>query len=259
MLPTDEIHRIQDSGAGPAPRTQIAFAPQLRLLVLAPHPDDFDAAAVTMSHFLKNGNHISVAVLTSGAGGVEDSFVIAPTEENKIVLREHEQEASLRFFGLPRANLSFLRLPAGQDDSTQLMWRHAVKEFISEAAPDIVLLPYGEDTNASHRRTYLVFRDIAAGTANPLLALYLQDPKTIRIRLDFYVPFSDEQARWKSRMLQFHQSQQARNLSRRGQGLDERILQINRQIASKLEGVPYAEGFQVELFHPEIGSCRTKP
>ena len=48
--------------------------PTLRVVVLAPHPDDFDAIGISMRTLQENGNPIDVTVLTSGASGVEDDF-----------------------------------------------------------------------------------------------------------------------------------------------------------------------------------------
>ena len=45
-----------------------------RVLVLAPHPDDFDAIGVTLQYLHKQGNPIYLAVLSGSASGVLDSF-----------------------------------------------------------------------------------------------------------------------------------------------------------------------------------------
>ena len=82
----------------------------MRLLVLAPHPDDFDEIGVTLRFFRDNGNPIFVAVVSSGASGVEDSFCTPPTIEKKAEVREQEQRRSCRFFGLQDTHLDFLRL-----------------------------------------------------------------------------------------------------------------------------------------------------
>ena len=50
MLPINQIQQIQDSGK-PAPLTDISFSPENKILVLAPHLDDFDEAAVTLRYF----------------------------------------------------------------------------------------------------------------------------------------------------------------------------------------------------------------
>ena len=95
----------------PACLNSLAIPPGLRVAVLAPHPDDFDAAGVTLRVFQRNGNRVSLAVLTSGAGGVEDGFCSPPARAEKARIRENEQRASCRFFGLPPEKLALS--PAG--------------------------------------------------------------------------------------------------------------------------------------------------
>ncbi len=79
----------------PLPLQTLTVSKEHRLLVLAPHPDDFDAIGVTMRFFRKNGNPLYVAVATSGERGVEE----------KIKIREQEQRDSCHFFGLPVGEL----------------------------------------------------------------------------------------------------------------------------------------------------------
>ena len=85
----------------------------------------------------------------------------------------------------------------------------------------------------------------------PIIALYIRDPKTIRLRMDVYTPFGEAEAQWKAGLLRCHESQHRRNLRTRGHGFDDRILNTNRQIALEL-GVPapYAEAFEIERFGP---------
>jgi hypothetical protein len=58
----------------PLPLQHFTIPPILPLLVMAPHPEDFDAIGVTMRFFQKNGNPLYVAVAGTGVNGVEDSF-----------------------------------------------------------------------------------------------------------------------------------------------------------------------------------------
>jgi hypothetical protein len=45
----------------------------------------------------------------------------------------------------------------------------------------------------------------------------------------------------------YHRSQEQRNRLRRGRGFDDRILDVNRQLAAELScAAPYAEAFQAE-------------
>lgn len=221
----------------------------LQVLVLAPHPDDFDAIGVTLRLLHANGNPIHVAVLTSGASGVEDEFAPNLTTRKKAELREQEQHASCRFFGLPTENLAFLRLEEDAeghlvDSETNFA---TVKACWDERAPNLVFLPHGNDTNPDHQRTHQFFRRLAGAGSRSVLAFLNRDPKTIELRADVYTLFDDTDAAWKAELLRFHQTQHQRNLRARGHGFDERILRVNRQSAAEF-GIAgqFAEVFEME-------------
>jgi hypothetical protein len=94
-----------------------------------------------------------------------------------------------------------------------------------------------------------MFRQIASGVDRPAAALLNRDPKTITMRIDVYTEFGEDEAKWKARMLRFHDSQQRRNLDTRGRGFHERILNTNRQIAREIScRSEYAEAFELELY-----------
>ena len=228
-----------------------SISPELKILVLAPHPDDFDAIAVTLKYFQENGNQILLLVLTGASSGVDDVFLEHPRKENKEKIREEEQKDALKYFGLPLSNGKFLYLR--EDANGDLVFddgnRSEIRKYFAEFRPDVMFLPYGEDTNPSHRRTYNLSRDIAEKSMEPILAFYNQDPKTTRIRLDTYLEFDEKKAAWKRKMLRFHRSQQERNMRTRGIGFDDRILSVNEKISEQINiRSKYAEGFQVELF-----------
>lgn len=218
----------------------------MRLLVLAPHPDDFDEIGVTMKFFRDNGNQIFVTVLSSGASGVEDRFCTPPTAEAKGAVREQEQRRSCRFFELQGSNLNFLRVTEDKDGHILECRENykLVRNCIYKIRPTIVFLPHGNDTNACHRRTSAMFMSVASETEFPLAAFFNRDPKTISMRYDFYTAFGPEEAEWKATLLRNHTSQHQRNLTTHGFGFDERILQVNRQIAHELPGGhEFAEAF----------------
>jgi LmbE family N-acetylglucosaminyl deacetylase len=221
----------------------------LRVVVLAPHPDDFDAIGITMRTLQENGNPIDVAVLSSGASGVEDDFAPKLTLQGKAAIREQEQRASCKFFGLPPERLTFLRLEEDAEghleDSEQNLKR--LRAYWNTHLPDLVFLPHGNDTNASHQRTYRMFRRLMEAEPRSVLALLNRDPKTIEMRQDVYSVFGESEALWKGTLLRFHQTQHARNLRTRQHGFDERILWVNRQTARELGGAAaYAEVFELE-------------
>jgi len=233
------------------PLQTFIFPRALRLLVLAPHPDDFDGIGVTMRFFQDNGNPLYVAVASSGASGVENAFLSKRAAETKAELREREQRASCRFFGLPESHLEFLRLeedtaghPVVNEANTDRLRRH----FLSKR-PALVFLPHWHDPNLGHQRVYAIFRRVALEADYPLAVFLNRDPKTIQMRSDVYMEFGEHAAAWKGELLRFHQSQHQRNLNQRGYGFDERILGVDRQSAEgcSLDAL-HAEVFELEFF-----------
>jgi LmbE family N-acetylglucosaminyl deacetylase len=219
-----------------------------RIAVIAPHPDDFDVIGFTMRLFHRASARIDVAVLTSGASGVEDGFVIEGGPGPKGRIREREQEVSCAFFGLPAGQLQFLRLaedPHGHMDEC-VANRERVAAFLSECRPEFVFLPHGNDPNLAHQRTFAIVADALSRQGSAATMWLNRDPKTTAMREDVYVVFDDEAAEWKRTLLRHHASQQARNLRTRGHGFDERILRGNSQAALSA-GRPgaYAETFEL--------------
>jgi LmbE family N-acetylglucosaminyl deacetylase len=222
-----------------------------KLLVLAPHPDDFDAIGVTLKFLSGNGNPLEVIVASTGSG-VEESYSSADTPEARMRLREREQRNSASFFGLTKDCLTIIRLKNDEEDqpADNLENIDRLEKLIRQKAPDIIFLPHGNDTNAGHRAIYSMARKIALRCHLPLALLLIRDPKTISMRADFYLSFGGNEAAWKAELLRFHDTQQQRNLNTRGYGFDERILTHNRQIARELSlDEPYAEAFELEAFN----------
>lgn len=243
--------------AGAAPRSlrELALPAPLDILVLAPHPDDFDAIGVSLRHLHDQGHVLHVAVLTTGASGVEDGFGGAADDSGKAALREAEQRASCALFGLPRERLEFLRLwgsgPGGDADgsgSAQPDERDLQRlgAWIAARPADLVFMPHGNDSNRTHRRTFECVCAIAARQGLDAWACLNRDAKTQQMRVDLYCEFNQAQADWKAHLLRLHRSQHERNLRTRGIGFDERVLEVNRRAAQAL-GLPqpYAETFEL--------------
>jgi len=239
--------------AGPRPLrlSELDIPRDWRILVAAPHPDDFDAMGIVLRFFRSRGHVLRLLVLSSSANGVEDSFCDPPTAAAKAALREAEQLASCRFFGLRDDDLEFLRLPVDSPGGFLINTDSSYRRFAERTAcfrPDLVLLPHGNDTNPDHRLTYLWWTKFAREMSKPVAALLVRDPKTIAMRDDVFLSFDERAAAWKAELLRFHASQHQRNLNRRGHGFDERILRVNRENAVRL-GIPepYAESFELEV------------
>jgi len=197
-----------------------------------------------------NGNPIDLAVLTSGASGVEDDFAPHLTRLTKAALREQEQMASCRFFGLPPERLTFLRLAEDEAGHPEVSGENlaCLKAWWDAHSPELVFLPHGNDTNPGHQRTYLFFRRIMEADPRDVVALLNRDPKTIEMRLDVVTEFEETDAIWKGTLLRLHRTQHERNLRRRQHGFDERVLRVNRQAARELGGgAAYAEVFELEI------------
>ena len=115
-----------------------------KILVLAPHPDDFDAIAVTLKIFRDNGNSLELAVMNGAASGVEDSFREKHPEMTKPQIREQEQLNSCKFFGLPESSVTFLHLD--EDENGDLTESNnnleIMKKYVLKTKPDIVFMPH---------------------------------------------------------------------------------------------------------------------
>ena len=222
----------------------------LKVLVLAPHPDDFDAIGVTMKYLQESGHDIHVAVSVTGSG-IDEEFGAGMSLKDRQDCRMREQQSSLRFFGLPRNRLHFLRLNNEADDqlAEDEENRQALAAVVNEIRPDLLFAPHGNDTNRAHRAMYALACRIAQDADWPVALLLNRDAKTVEMRTDFYLDFDEDMAQWKGRLLRFHDSQQQRNLKVRGYGFDERVLRLNRAIAQELQtGLPYAAAYEVRLF-----------
>jgi LmbE family N-acetylglucosaminyl deacetylase len=217
----------------------------LTILVLAPHPDDFDAIGVSMRFLQQQTHQIHVAVLTSGASGVEDGWSGASDSGSKAKLREAEQRKSCAFFGLPEDRLSFLRLWKQPEDAVLCARdKERLRQYILSVNPACVFLPHGNDSNRTHRRTFETFDSLATQEKLNLLAFLNLDAKTVSMRSDVTMHFGAAEAAWKAELLRLHSSQHERNLKTRGHGFDERVLRVNRDAA---RSVGHKEGY-TEIF-----------
>jgi LmbE family N-acetylglucosaminyl deacetylase len=221
-------------------------------LVLAPHPDDFDAIAVTMRILRDNGNEIYVAVISGSASGVEDSFCLKYPGKTKAEIREEEQQASCRFFGIPDEQLEFLHLseddkgdPEDTPSNTDI-----IRKYIEKVKATLVFMPHYNDSNPGHKRSFAIFERVAKELDYPITALLNMDTKTIEMKTEIFTVFDETDAEWKGTLLRHHLSQHQRNLNTRGYGFDERVLKENRKIARRFlnRSDVYAEAFEAVTF-----------
>ncbi len=260
---TSDLDSLLITRRGPRSLRELVFSRRLNVLVLAPHPDDFDAIGLSLRHLHREGHALHVAVLTTGASGVDDGFEGASSDADKAALREAEQRDSCAFFGLPPERLDLLRLwrnqagagadgngSAGTDRADDLA---PLRSWLAGRPADLLFMPHGSDSNRTHRRTSETICALAAEQQLNAWACLNQDAKTLQMRVDLYFDFDEEDAAWKGQLLRSHRSQQARNLRTRGSGFDARVLQVNRQAGEALGTLrPYAEAFELM----RLGSAR---
>jgi len=233
----------------PASISSTTFPAGMRVMFIGPHPDDFDANGLTLRYLRDGGSELRVLVV-SGGSGVEDSYCVTSTQEVKERIREREQRASCRFFGLPGEALTFLHIdkdgeaqPVDSPANLRLLTEHVLS-----FKPDVIMLPHGNDTNQGHRVMHRMVTKAALRAKSPIALLLSRDPKTISMRTDLYTAFGEAEATWKATLLRFHDSQHQRNLCSRGHGFDERILAENRRAALELGlDAPYAEAFELAV------------
>lgn len=224
-----------------------------KALVLCPHPDDFDVAAVTLRSFQRNGTQIHVVVAPTFSG-ILDSFFASPvSREVKITTREEEQRNSLLFFGLQPEQYEFLSHDCDLDDNGEFTYSESnaalVEACILNQGPDVILIPHPNDANPAHSAMYEMTRECLDRHALPVKLFKQMDPKTKDMRVDHYMSISDADAKWKSELLQHHKTQNHRNMETRGISLSERILQSNAIIAAKHQlPCKLAEAFEIETF-----------
>ena len=214
-----------------------------RVLALAPHPDDPDTPGVLLRALACGGWEVYWSILTSGWSGVQDDFV-GPDRLAKGLAREAEQRASAEHFGLPMERLTFLRLPEteeGELAETEAN-RREIFAHLDALAPELVVLPYGNDSNVTHRLTYRWFAAWAEEQPRRVVAFAFQDPKSLDFHPDFLLTFDEETVVWKTTLLECHRSQSARNQATRGITFAERILAVNR------EGEGFAERYSVAVW-----------
>jgi len=214
-----------------------------RAVALAPHPDDPDAVAVFLRMLQRGGWDVCWTILTSGWSGVEDDFV-GLSREAKSRVREDEERAAARLFGLPDERLTFLRLAEGEDGHLVATPRNYARFAVQlEAlAPALVILPYHDDSNPSHRLTSVWLRQWLATRDDRPVVVENEDPKSTTFLPNLCIRFDEDTAGWKSTLLECHRSQSVRNQHARGITFAERILRMNA-------GPERAAGFYQERYH----------
>lgn len=226
-----------------------------RILVLCPHPDDFDVAGCTLRHFHQIGCKIHVAVAPTSSG-ILDAFYDEPADELKRILtREQEQRESLAFFGLDASAYQFFSTDFDLDSNGEMTASKAnsaaIESVILQQKPQVIFIPHPNDSNDAHSAMAACVQEILArhcGVALPESVKVFQqvDPKTEAAEVNAFFPLTKNDCAWKSELLAHHQTQDHRNQTTRQISLATRILDSNAQSASKLAlDYSHMEAFEI--------------
>lgn len=132
----------------------------MKILVLAPHPDDdvLGCGGSIINHLQKE-DEVTVLFLTSGDAG--DLFF---SKEELASIRKQEARQAADVIGVK--NLIFLDIPDGQIEYSQ---QNLIKiiEKIREVQPDIMYLPHAKEVHRDHANTFILGKEaIVRAAAN---------------------------------------------------------------------------------------------
>ncbi len=168
---------------------RLSKKPKLRVLAVAPHPDDIEiGCGGTLIKLAKAGHEIFLAVMTKGdAGGSPQSRVA-------------EQQAAARFYRAQKIFwLGFLdtKVPLSKESID------ALDKVMKEVKADIVFAPHAEDTHQDHRNTA---SQVLSATRYAKNVLFYEVPSSVNFQPDVFVDISPVLA-LKYKALKAHKSQ----------------------------------------------------
>jgi LmbE family N-acetylglucosaminyl deacetylase len=152
---------------------KISKGSKLKVLAVAPHPDDCEiGCAGTLIRLARAGHHVELAVLTRGNQGGQAG------------LREREQAAAARHYKAKA--IHWLGFEDTQIPTTKA-GIDALERVMRGLKPDLVFAPWGEDTHQDHRATSSIVRSATRYTQN---VLFYEVPSTIDFLPDTFVDIS---------------------------------------------------------------------
>ena len=156
------------------PRARAWHSPgQLRVLVVAPHPDDeaIGCGGTVLRHAAA-ADQVSIAIATDGrrAGGMRDPVGMSATRHAEAKLATQTLAARLEWLGLPEGDWSVEQL------------REALARLLTDLRPDLVYAPSRVDFHPEHHRVahaLALALDDTAALHRPLVRVYqIQVPLT---------------------------------------------------------------------------------
>lgn len=137
----------------------------MRLLVIAPHPDD-EVLGVggTIARYSSEGHEVYVVIVTKGEPEIFDPELISVGR----------QEALKAHASLGVSKTIFLDFPAARLDTVEHRLLNAtIGETIASLQPEMVFLPFAGDVHKDHRLVFesalVALRPVAAGFVREIL------------------------------------------------------------------------------------------
>ena len=135
----------------------------LKIVIFEPHPDDllFGTGPIIFD-WIEEGHDIHIITVTDGRACYRGHKDISMSENDVADMRIKEAKATIKFLGLPKANLHLLKFPDSK------AWRNR-KEGIKEVQPlikdaDRILIPSNNNGHKDHQATHTM----AVGAAKEL-------------------------------------------------------------------------------------------
>jgi LmbE family N-acetylglucosaminyl deacetylase len=146
---------------------------RMRILAVAPHPDDLEiGCAGTLIKLARAGHEVSLAIMTKGDAGGD-----AP-------LRQREQEQAAKLY--KARHIYWLGF---QDTKVPLSKESidALDRVMKEVRADLVFAPHAEDTHQDHRATAAQVLSATRYTKN---VLFYEVPSSVNFQPDVFVDIS---------------------------------------------------------------------
>jgi LmbE family N-acetylglucosaminyl deacetylase len=162
---------------------------KLRILAIAPHPDDLEiGCGGTLIKLGQAGHEITLAIMTKGDAGGQSG------------LRQREQEAAARFYKAKKIHwlgFSDTRVPLSKESID------ALDRVMREVKADMVFAPHAEDTHQDHRNTA---QQVLSATRYTQNVLFYEVPSSVNFQPDVFVDIS-RVLEGKYKALRAHKSQ----------------------------------------------------
>jgi LmbE family N-acetylglucosaminyl deacetylase len=163
---------------------------KMRVLAIAPHPDDLEiGCGGTLAKLAKAGHAIHVVLMTGGEAGGKEG------------LRRREQEAAARVYGAK--SLSWLGFADTQVPVDRASI-DALDKVLKAVKPDLVFANFSDDTHQDHRATASI---VLSATRYAHNVLFYEVPTSVDFNPDVFVDITGAALEAKFCALKAHKSQ----------------------------------------------------